>query len=58
MVGEDGHIKLTDYGVSDEGLNKGNLKSIAYNGSPVIYAPEILKSQSYDKSADWWSLVL
>jgi serine/threonine protein kinase len=53
----DGHIKLTDFGLSKLILNtKKDDKAYTICGTPEYLAPEILLEKGYDKSVDWWSL--
>jgi len=55
LIGKDGHIKLTDFGLSklcSDFLCK--TKSIC--GTPEYLAPEILFENGYGIEVDWWSL--
>ncbi len=52
----DGHIKLTDFGLSKLILSKKDEKAYTVCGTPEYLAPEILLEKGYDKSVDWWSL--
>uniref|UniRef100_A0A915E8I3 Protein kinase domain-containing protein n=1 Tax=Ditylenchus dipsaci TaxID=166011 RepID=A0A915E8I3_9BILA len=54
LVTEDGHLQLTDFGLSK--IFDGKEKDTSSVGSPHYVAPEILKNQPHDKSVDWWSL--
>ena len=52
LVGDDGHVKLTDFGLS----TIGKKFSITGCGTPEFMAPEILKSQPHNRMVDYWSL--
>ena len=56
MLNGDGHIKLTDFGLSKQGLNWENKKTYTFCGTPEYLAPEIITRKGHDKSVDWWSL--
>jgi serine/threonine protein kinase len=51
-----GHIRLTDFGLSKMILSKKDERAYTVCGTPEYLAPEILQEQGYDKSVDWWSL--
>lgn len=53
----DGHIKLTDFGLSKMGV-MGAKKIFTFCGTPEYLAPEIIKGNGYTKAVDWWSLGL
>ena len=55
LIDKDGHIKLTDFGLSKM-LSKEKEKTYTICGTPQYLAPEILTSDGYDNSVDWWSL--
>ncbi|CAD8060970.1 unnamed protein product [Paramecium sonneborni] len=55
LIGADGHIKLTDFGLSRINLKEGE-RTYTFCGTPEYLAPEILLGQGHDQSADWWSL--
>ena len=57
LLGADGHIKLTDFGLSKLDMKEGeNTHSMC--GTPEYLAPEILLGKGHDKAVDWWSLVI
>lgn len=56
LLDYDGHIKLTDFGLSKIILKKKKGKAFTICGTPDYLAPEILSEEGYDKSVDWWSL--
>ena len=51
----DGHIKLTDFGLSKICSGK-NEKVYTICGTPYYIAPEILQRKGYNNAVDWWSL--
>ena len=54
LVCSDGHIKLTDFGLSKEidGIDSTN----SFVGSHAYLAPEVLQRTSHGKSIDWYGL--
>lgn len=56
-MGEDGHLKLTDFGLSKRNMLEGD-KTHTFCGTPEYLAPEILLGKGHDKNVDWWSLVI
>ena len=55
VIDEDGHVKLTDFGLSKEGIDEYNLTN-SFCGSIGYLAPEVLKRNGYGKSVDWYLL--
>ena len=55
VLDSDGHCKLTDFGLSKEGVY-GNLGAKTFCGSIAYLAPEMLKKQGYGKAVDWYLL--
>jgi serine/threonine protein kinase len=51
LLDADGHVKLTDFGLSKESTTADT-----FCGTPVYLAPEIWKRQTYGYEVDWWSL--
>ena len=56
LLDEQGHIKLTDFGLSKIVNNINKDKTYTICGTPEYVAPEVLLNKGYNKSADWWSL--
>lgn len=56
LLSADGHIIMTDFGISKEGLSCGDDRTSTFCGTPEYLAPEVLKQEQYNKAVDWWSL--
>lgn len=56
LLDADGHVKLTDLGLSKEGVAFGGKKAYTFCGTPEYLAPEIICGMGHDKAVDWWSL--
>lgn len=54
LLGSDGHLILTDFGLSKVAEDGSSCNSLL--GTPEYMAPEILLGKEYDYSVDWWSL--
>ncbi|CDJ57685.1 AGC kinase, putative [Eimeria maxima] len=55
LLDVEGHIRLTDFGLSKSGIADNNsARSVC--GTPEYIAPEILCQVGHGKAADWWSL--
>jgi ankyrin repeat protein len=48
-----GHARLTDFGLSKEGVNEGQLTK-SFCGSVAYLAPEMLKRTGHSRSVDWY----
>jgi serine/threonine protein kinase len=55
MIGADGHIKLTDFGLAKLSEERGKMTS-TFCGTPEYLAPEILTKRPYNEAVDWWAL--
>jgi len=51
----DGHICMTDFGISKEGLDCKDSRTATFCGTPEYLAPEVLEGKGYGKEVDWWS---
>ena len=58
LLDSEGHVKITDFGLSKSGVDSGSNKTYTFCGTPEYLAPEIIKGVGHDKAVDWWSLVL
>jgi len=55
LLTEDGHIVMTDFGISKEGLVAEDARTQTFCGTPEYLAPEVLEGKGYTKAVDWWS---
>lgn len=55
LLDEEGHIRLTDFGLSKESV-AGNALTHTFCGTPEYLAPEVIHGAGYGKAVDWWSL--
>ncbi|KAL5265469.1 hypothetical protein ACHWQZ_G006249 [Mnemiopsis leidyi] len=56
LLDVDGHIKLTDFGLCKEGLEKGDEdKTFSFCGTVEYMAPEVVSRKGHGTTADWWS---
>ena len=58
LVDQEGHIRLTDFGLSKAGLEQSNGRTESFCGTPEYLAPEIIKEKNYGYSVDWYSFGL
>lgn len=56
LLDQEGHIKLTDFGLSKVCLSE---KQVTFSicGTPEYIAPEVIEEKGYTKTADWFSFV-
>jgi len=57
ILDRDGNIKITDFGLSKQGIFDSSDKTHSFCGTPEYVAPEIVTGVGHDQSVDWWSLV-
>ena len=55
VLDEEGHCKLTDFGLSKEGVSDFQ-SAKSFCGSIAYLAPEMLKKQGHGKAVDWYLL--
>jgi serine/threonine protein kinase len=55
IIAEDGHLKLTDFGLSKENAET-EFTSNSFVGTYAYAAPEVLKNKPHGKSLDWYLL--
>ena len=54
LLDAEGHVKLTDFGLSKEGISD-NFSAKSICGTPEYLAPEILDRHCHGKAVDWYS---
>jgi RAC serine/threonine-protein kinase len=50
-----GNIRLTDFGLSKEGVSGHSSGANSFCGTPEYIAPEVLLRQGHGRAVDWWS---
>lgn len=56
VIGADGHIMLTDFGLSREGVKRSNFGARSFCGSYAYLAPEMVRKVGHGKTVDWYLL--
>uniref|UniRef100_A0A8C6XSB1 non-specific serine/threonine protein kinase n=1 Tax=Naja naja TaxID=35670 RepID=A0A8C6XSB1_NAJNA len=51
---EEGHIKITDFGLSKEAIDHDK-RAYSFCGTIEYMAPEVVNRRGHTQSADWWS---
>jgi len=54
LLDTDGHIKLTDFGLSKESIFDEK-KTFLFCGTVEYMAPEVVNRKGHGTPADWWS---
>ena len=52
----DGHIALTDFGLSKEAVFKDEDRTFSFCGTVEYMAPEVITRRGHTHVCDWWSL--
>ena len=56
LLDADGHIAVTDFGLSKENLEDGQEgKAYSFCGTVEYMAPEVVNRKGHSFAADWWS---
>lgn len=55
MLDKEGHIKITDFGLSRLGIDNSTM-AYSFVGTPEYISPELVKGDGYGRETDWWSL--
>eukprot|EP01006_Ploeotia_vitrea_P035537 TRINITY_DN65896_c12_g1_i2.p2 TRINITY_DN65896_c12_g1~~TRINITY_DN65896_c12_g1_i2.p2 ORF type:complete len:370 (+),score=150.14 TRINITY_DN65896_c12_g1_i2:391-1500(+) len=56
LLDEDGHLRLTDFGLAVPLKAKYNFRNRGFAGTPLYQAPEVLQNQWYSYPVDYWGL--
>ncbi|POM78147.1 AGC protein Kinase [Phytophthora palmivora] len=55
LLGADGHIRLTDFGLAKEMADEGDSTSTMC-GTNEYMPPEMIRRKAYNQAVDWWAL--
>lgn len=56
LLDEKGNVRLTDFGLSKEGVSDPSTGATSFCGTPEYIAPEVLQRLGHGRAVDWWSL--
>lgn len=56
LLTADCHVKLADFGVSQQYKTMENIQAKNFIGSPLYMSPEVLRKSTYNQKTDIWSL--
>ncbi|XP_004600822.1 ribosomal protein S6 kinase alpha-2 isoform X3 [Sorex araneus] len=54
LLDEDGHIRVTDFGLSKEAVDQDK-RAYSFCGTIEYMAPEVVSRRGHTHTADWWS---
>ena len=55
LISQDGHIKLADFGLAKEGINRSK-NALSFCGSPAYLAPEMVVRKKVGKATDIYGI--
>ena len=55
LLDSDGHIALTDFGLSKESIPTEDSKTFSFCGTVEYMSPEVISRKGHSHVADWWS---
>lgn len=56
LLDRNGNVRLTDFGLSKEGVLDHSSGANSFCGTPEYIAPEVILRQGHGRAVDWWSL--
>lgn len=56
LLGQDGHVKLVDFGLAKENVFDYDQGANSFCGTYEYLAPEVLARKGHGKAVDWWNL--
>jgi len=56
LLDEHGNVKITDFGLSKEGITEVDRGASSFCGTPEYLAPEVLNRSGHGRAVDWWSM--
>ena len=56
LLDHKGNVRLTDFGLSKEGVQSVDSGAHSFCGTPEYLAPEVLNRSGHGRAVDWWSL--
>ena len=56
LIDKEGHIKLTDFGLSKDGLDEEGGETGSFCGTTEYLAPEIIRDKKYTYAVDYYSM--
>ena len=56
LLDREGHIILTDFGLSRQNIRRGDTGARSFCGSYAYLAPEVLRKNGHGQTVDWYLL--